>query len=82
MEKQYDSDPPLLAYHTNCYIQSVCHGASVPDITTKGSEFESISSWRERVGINADAQIRLVKLSHMRYQHPDLDQITIFLKGS
>ncbi|KAI2928126.1 hypothetical protein CBS147321_11098 [Aspergillus niger] len=59
---------------------TVCHGASVPDITTKGSEFESIASWRERVGINTDAQIRLVKLSHMRYQHPDLDQITVFLK--
>ncbi|OOF92088.1 hypothetical protein ASPCADRAFT_153403 [Aspergillus carbonarius ITEM 5010] len=57
-----------------------CHGASIPDVTAMGPEQESVSSWRERSGINTEGQIRLVKLSHMRYQHPDLDEITTFLK--
>lgn len=59
-----------------------CHGASVSDITAIGPEQESIASWRQRCGIKTENQIRLVKLVHMRYQHPDLDQITVFLQGT
>jgi hypothetical protein len=57
------------------------HGASVPDIVAIGPDSENITEWQKRCGINKDAQIRLVKLAHMRYQHPDLDQITTFLEG-
>lgn len=57
------------------------HGASVPDIVAIGSEQENVTQWQERCGIKKESQIRLVKLAHMRYQHPDLDQITIFLEG-
>ncbi|PYH95484.1 MFS transporter [Aspergillus ellipticus CBS 707.79] len=56
------------------------HGASVSDITAMGPEQESITAWRERRGIDPEAQIRLVKLVHVRYQHPDLDEITVFMK--
>ncbi|PWY75028.1 Glyoxalase/Bleomycin resistance protein/Dihydroxybiphenyl dioxygenase [Aspergillus heteromorphus CBS 117.55] len=56
------------------------HGASVLDVTAKGPEQESVTSWRERSGINRDTQIHLVKLAHMRYQHPDLDELTTFMK--
>ncbi|KAJ6155629.1 hypothetical protein N7470_006195 [Penicillium chermesinum] len=54
-------------------------GASIPDIEALGPEIESIDAWQERHGIKVDQQIRLVKLAHMRYQHPDLDEITTFL---
>jgi hypothetical protein len=57
------------------------HGASVPDIVAIGSEQENVMQWQERCGIKKENQIRLVKLAHMRYQHPDLDQITTFLEG-
>lgn len=51
------------------------------DITAIGPDSESVTAWRERCGINPENQVRLVKLAHMRYQHPDLDQITVFLQG-
>ncbi|GLI75889.1 hypothetical protein PoHVEF18_004155 [Penicillium ochrochloron] len=56
------------------------HGASVPDIVAIGSEQENVTQWQEQRGIKKQNQIRLVKLAHMRYQHPDLDQITTFLE--
>lgn len=57
------------------------HGASVPDVVAIGSEQENVRQWQDRCGIKKENQIRLVKLAHMRYQHPDLDQITTFLDG-
>ncbi|EIT83398.1 hypothetical protein AO1008_00396 [Aspergillus oryzae 100-8] len=57
------------------------HGASIPDLIAMGDEQENVTDWQRRCGINKDSQIRLVKLTHMRYQHPDLDQITTFLQG-
>lgn len=57
------------------------HGASVPDVIAIGGEQENATLWQERCGIKKDNQVRLVKLAHMRYQHPDLDQITTFLEG-
>ncbi|GFG12726.1 metapyrocatechase 2 [Aspergillus udagawae] len=56
------------------------HGASVPDVVALGPEQESLEAWRQRCGIKTDQQIRLVKLVHMRYQHPDLDEIAVFLQ--
>ena len=55
-------------------------GGTVPDIQAIGDESESLSSWQKRTGIDVNKQIKLVKLAHMRYQHPDLDRITTFLK--
>ncbi len=43
---------------------------------------QSLSDWRSQNNIDASKQIKLVKLSHIRYQHPDLDEITRFLQGS
>ncbi|KAJ5771829.1 hypothetical protein N7520_002358 [Penicillium odoratum] len=57
------------------------HGDSVPDVRAMGDEQESQEVWRQRCGIKTDKQIRLVKLVHMRYQHPDLELITTFLHG-
>ncbi|RHZ54842.1 trihydroxytoluene oxygenase [Aspergillus thermomutatus] len=57
-----------------------CHGASVPDVVAIGEEQESLAKWKEQCGIKTEKQIRLVKLAHMRYQHPDLDAITVFLQ--
>ncbi|KAF4277199.1 hypothetical protein CNMCM8689_004908 [Aspergillus fumigatus] len=57
-----------------------CHGASVPDVDAIGEDREPLAKWKERCGIKTENQIRLVKLAHMRYQHPDLDAITAFLQ--
>jgi hypothetical protein len=54
-------------------------GVSVSDIDASGSDSEPVETWRARNSIDITKQIRLVKLSHMRYQHPDLDEITTFL---
>ena len=49
------------------------------DVDALGQNTESIHQWRQTNNIDPSKQIRLVKLSHMRYQHPDLDEITTFL---
>ncbi|TKA55110.1 hypothetical protein B0A49_12198 [Cryomyces minteri] len=55
-------------------------GASVPDFVAIGPESESQASWRSANNINPTNQVRILKLSHMRYQHPDLRVITTFLR--
>lgn len=55
-------------------------GRSVPDIEAVGPNSETIAQWRKNNRIDPFKQIHLVKLSHMRYQHPDLEEITTFMK--
>lgn len=43
--------------------------------------YETISQWRDLMGIDVSRQVKLVRLSHMRYQHKDIESITTFLKG-
>ncbi|KAL2837463.1 Glyoxalase/Bleomycin resistance protein/Dihydroxybiphenyl dioxygenase [Aspergillus pseudoustus] len=56
------------------------HGASIDDVVAIGPDQEPLVHWKERCKISPEGQVRLVKLSHMRYQHPDLEQITTFLQ--
>lgn len=56
------------------------HGAEIPDIEAAGTATETLSQWRKRAGIEPSRQIKIVKLSHMRYQHPDFNKITAFLQ--
>ncbi|XWX00551.1 hypothetical protein V2A60_008571 [Cordyceps javanica] len=55
-------------------------GASVQDTEANGFSSQSLQSWRDARGIDPSAQIRVVKLVHMRYQHPDLNTIAGFLQ--
>lgn len=57
-------------------------GASVSDLVAVGPEKQSLEDWKKQNNIDASKQIKLVKLSHVRYQHPDLDKITTFLQGN
>jgi hypothetical protein len=57
-------------------------GASIDDIIAVGQDQEPLALWKERHKIEVETQIKLVKLSHMRYQHPDLNEITTFLQGT
>ncbi|KAH6673418.1 trihydroxytoluene oxygenase [Halenospora varia] len=41
---------------------------------------QSLEEWRKEMGIDVSKQVRLVKLSHMRYQHKDMDKITVFMQ--
>lgn len=57
-------------------------GASVPDFkAVAGNSTESQEAWRKARGIDRSKQVKIVKLSHMRYQHPDMNVITTFLRG-
>jgi hypothetical protein len=40
----------------------------------------TLREWQASQNIDRDAQVKITKLSHMRYQHPDLTQITTFLR--
>ncbi|KAI9757729.1 MAG: hypothetical protein M4579_003354 [Chaenotheca gracillima] len=71
---------PTVVTDTASRETSPNRGANVPDITAIGPEREAIKSWQERNQIDPSKQIRLVKLVHMRYQHPDLALITKFLR--
>ncbi|KAK6087309.1 glyoxalase [Seiridium cupressi] len=55
-------------------------GASIADVQAIGSDRKTIQEWRKQNNIDVGKQVRLVKLVHMRYQHPNLDEITTFLK--
>ncbi|KAL9108107.1 MAG: hypothetical protein Q9227_007082 [Pyrenula ochraceoflavens] len=56
-------------------------GSSVPDTIALGPDYETQDEWRRSMGIDKAAQVKIVKLSHMRYQHEDLEKITTFLQG-
>lgn len=56
-------------------------GAAVPDTIANGDDNESQTAWLKQRGIDLDHRIKLTKLSHMRYQHPNLDEIHEFLSG-
>lgn len=56
-------------------------GASVPDTQDAGEDSKPQSTWISEEGIDKSQWVRLKKLSHMRYQHEDLNQISVFLKG-
>ncbi|EHY58456.1 hypothetical protein HRR83_007174 [Exophiala dermatitidis] len=55
-------------------------GASVPDVEAIGPNSVSKREWQKQHGIDPSKQVKIVKLSHMRYQHPDLNKITTFLR--
>lgn len=40
----------------------------------------SLREWQASRNIDRDAQVKITKLSHMRYQHPNLAEITTFLR--
>ncbi|KAK5746808.1 hypothetical protein LTR17_000438 [Elasticomyces elasticus] len=54
-------------------------GKSIPDVEAIGDDSEPLTQWQKRNNIDPANQVKLVRLSHMRYQHPDLDEITTFL---
>lgn len=56
------------------------HGASVPD-TSASQEQMSQGDWLQSRGIKAEDRVELARLSHMRYQHPDLDVLSGFMLG-
>jgi hypothetical protein len=56
-------------------------GATVPDVVAVGKEQVSRAEWLEKQGIKTENRINLKKLSHMRYQHPNLDEIQTFMIG-
>ena len=55
-------------------------GASVDDVVAVGKEGEPQASWLKKNNIDVSRQVKLVKIAHMRYQHPDLNEITTFLR--
>jgi hypothetical protein len=57
-------------------------GQSLRDVDAVGPDAEDKREWQKKRGIDRSKQVKLVKLSHMRYQHPDLNKITTFLRGT
>lgn len=56
-------------------------GASVPD-TSASQEQMSQPDWLQSRDIKVGDRVRLVRLSHMRYQTPDLDALCYFMLSS
>lgn len=55
-------------------------GRTVADTDAIGPDSEPLAAWQSRHNISPANQIRLVKLAHMRYQHPDLPTIERFMR--
>lgn len=56
------------------------HGASVLDISASQEQM-SQANWLQSRGIKVEDRVRLARLSHMRYQTPDLDALCDFMLG-
>lgn len=56
-------------------------GRSLKAALASGPDSLSQREWRATHGIKESEQIKLVRIAHVRYQHPDLEKATIFLKG-
>jgi hypothetical protein len=76
--------------HVHSYLRAVQDevstkpniGASVDAqkaLKMPGWDSISISAWKERENIDESKHIKLLRLSHMRYMHPDLSEISQFL---
>lgn len=57
-------------------------GTAASDVAAAGKDSVSQAAWLEERLINPADRISLKKLSHMCYQHPNLDEITQFLIGT
>lgn len=67
--------------HTVSRGPSPNRGASVPDNEAAGEESTTQQKWLQENGVDKSKWVKLKRLSHMRYQHEDLNVITTFLKG-
>lgn len=56
-------------------------GAGV-EASKASPEIESVAIWQKNNGVDVSKQVKLVRLSHMRYQHKDMATITTFMKGT
>lgn len=58
------------------------HGATVPDVIAVGDSQITQATWLEQQQIDPQDRVQLKKLSHMRYQHPDLAEVKQFMTGA
>ena len=56
-------------------------GTSIEDYIADGEDQCSQQALMAEFDIIPDRQVRIVKLLFMRYQHPDLQKISTFLRG-
>ena len=83
--KQWEADRPV-TIDANGVLQTPDGevrpnvGKSITDIEAIGDDSEPLTSWQKRNNIDTSRQIKTTRLVHMRYQHPDLDVITKFLR--
>jgi hypothetical protein len=54
-------------------------GYAVPDVSSVQEFAMTQEQFRKEYGVDVNNQVRIVKLAHMRYQHPDLQEIKTFL---
>lgn len=59
---------------------SPARGASIPQERAIPPIRLPLRQWQSSQNIDLAAQIKLTRISHMRYQHPDLTEITTFLR--
>lgn len=56
-------------------------GSAVTDTVAAGDDNILQSDWIEERNIDKESRIQLTKLSHVRYEHPNLEEIHVFLLG-
>ncbi|KAF2681166.1 trihydroxytoluene oxygenase [Lentithecium fluviatile CBS 122367] len=59
---------------------SPARGTSLPQEAAIPPLRKTLHEWQKEQNIDRDAQIKITRLVHMRYQHTDLAQITTFLR--
>ncbi|KAJ4358227.1 uncharacterized protein N0V89_002807 [Didymosphaeria variabile] len=71
-QKQFDQHPSRET--------SPARGATIPQDAAVPADRKLLREWQASQHIDRDAQVKITKVSHMRYQHPDLAEITTFLR--
>ncbi|KAJ4292806.1 hypothetical protein N0V90_009469 [Kalmusia sp. IMI 367209] len=59
---------------------SPARGITVPQDDAIPANRMPLREWQASRNIDRDAQVKITRVSHMRYQHPDLNEITTFLR--
>ena len=56
-------------------------GRAVEDFVAVGDNSMTQAEFRKACNVDPASQVKLNKIAFMRYQHPDLQQISTLLKG-
>lgn len=72
--------PPAPQAKAPSGVHNRSHGGTIPDVVAIGPDHQTLSAWRDSHAIDTSKHVKILRVSHMRYRHPDLEHISTFLQ--